>query len=302
MKFGCGKMRINNVEIEDTYAEVFNMYMSRFLITAITNRWALFAAFNSKGSVQGAGEASVETEVSLLDTPDKRPGYVVMVAHFSQKELSKWLVARIRKGVMPIPTTATFDAMPDRLVEYFIDIKDTSIQLFGDGYEENVKIFDREMYKIPRMDGFFYIDTRMGARKGIAGGNFFVLGQSQGAALLAAEVAVQAMRKFPHVVVLGPVPAASGSKVGGKNYQNATATTNEKYCPCIMNKVPDTKIPNGVTCVYELTLNGLELESVKKAMAAGILAATKVEGISKITAGNFEGRLGQIKINLHDIL
>ncbi|MBS7623376.1 formylmethanofuran--tetrahydromethanopterin N-formyltransferase, partial [Candidatus Bathyarchaeota archaeon] len=42
-------MRLNNVEIEDTFAEAFPMYIGRFMVTASTRRWALTSAQEMKG-------------------------------------------------------------------------------------------------------------------------------------------------------------------------------------------------------------------------------------------------------------
>ena len=51
-----------------------------------------------------------------------------------------------------------------------------------------------------------------------------------------------------------------------------------------------------------MVLNGLDEPSVKKAMAAGIRAATEVEGIKWITAVNFAGKLGKFQMGLKDSL
>lgn len=295
-------MKINDVEIEDTYAEAFPMYFGRVLITGVTQRWALTSARSATGGVGGASliEASIECEVGSSDSPDERPGYVIMVGRPKRKELNHELIARIRNGVVPVPTTATFNAMPEDLTDYFIEIKNTPIQLFGDGYEEIVDVYGRTMYKIPRMDGFYYIDTKFGVKKGVAGGNFLIMGRSQATTLIAAEVAVQAIRETSYVFIMRP--AASGSKVSGKIYRDAGSTTNERYCACIADKIEDSKIPSDVRCVYEMIVDGLSMDSVKKAMSAGIKAATTVQGIKKITALNFGGTLGGLKINLYDIL
>jgi formylmethanofuran--tetrahydromethanopterin N-formyltransferase len=49
-------------------------------------------------------------------------------------------------------------------------------------------------------------------------------------------------------------------------------------------------------------MNGLDLEYVKKAMIEGIKAAVRVSGVLKISAGNYGGRLGPLKVFLHEIL
>jgi formylmethanofuran--tetrahydromethanopterin N-formyltransferase len=43
-------------------------------------------------------------------------------------------------------------------------------------------------------------------------------------------------------------------------------------------------------------------DAVKAAMRVGIHAAVKVPGLVKITAGNFEGKLGKYQLQLKDVL
>jgi len=154
-------MKINGVVIEDTFAEVFSMNIARILITATTRRWALESALETKGLGRSAtippSEASIERAANVTETPDNRPGYILQIGDRKRKELDYWLVARIRKGVVPITTTAVFDALPPNLAaEDFVEIEHTPVQMFGDGYEEVVDVFGRKMYKIPRMDGFMW--------------------------------------------------------------------------------------------------------------------------------------------------
>jgi formylmethanofuran--tetrahydromethanopterin N-formyltransferase len=300
-------LKVNNVEVEETFAEAFKMYMGRFMITALTRRLALLSAQESKGlgvsATLGPGEAGIEREVKNDESPDHRPGYIVDVGHRNKDQLEYWLVARIRKGVLPAPTTSVFDVMPKDVLRYQIDLKGTPIQLFGDGYEEVIEKYGRIVYRIPKMDGFFHVDTKFGVARGVAGGNFLILGKSQAAALTAAEVAVDAMRDVPYVFnpCAGGI-AASGTKVGGHQYKDAVATTNDAYCPLIREKVGNSRIPPEVNCVYEVFVNGLYVESVEKAMKQGIEAATTVDGVKMISAGNYGGNLGGIIIPLKRIL
>ncbi|MBS7622177.1 formylmethanofuran--tetrahydromethanopterin N-formyltransferase, partial [Candidatus Bathyarchaeota archaeon] len=282
-------------------------YIGRFMVTASTRRWALTSAQEMKGlgvsATLGPGEAGVEKELSTGETPDNRPGYILDVGHRERKELEYWLITRIRKGALPVPTTSVFDAMPKEMIQYYVEVKDTPIQLFGDGYEEIVERGGRTMYKIPRMDGFFHIETKFGVAQGVAGGNFLILAESQASALLAAEVAVDAMKEIP--LVFNPCAggvAASGTKVGGRTYKQAVATTNDAYCATIKDRVEESKIPPGVNCVYEVFVNGLDLASVERAMKVGIEAAATVAGVRRITAGNYGGKLGKTLIPLKRVL
>jgi len=95
---------------------------------------------------------------------------------------------------------------------------------------------------------------------------------------------------------------ASGSKVGSTKYKFISASTNEKYCPTLKDKVSDSRIPAGVSAAFEIVIDGLDEKVVAEAMAKGIKAAVKVPGVKFISAGNFGGSLGPYKIELHKIL
>jgi formylmethanofuran--tetrahydromethanopterin N-formyltransferase len=293
----------DRVAVEDTFCEVFSAYFARILITAATSRWALESTLEAKGLGRSAtlppSEAFIEREARTTETPDGRPGYLLQVADRKRNELEYWLVGRIRKGVLPFPTTAVFDAFPKDRVEYSVKIENTPIQLFGDGFEEIVDAFGRRVYRIPRMDGFFFIEEKFGVGKGVSGGNFLIMADSQGSALLAGEMALDAIKEIPYVT--GRM-AASGSKVGGHVYAEAVATTNDVYCPTISDKVKQSKVGSDVSCIYEIIVNGLDLEHVKAAIKVGIEKAKSVRGVRRITAGNYGGRLGSGRIDLRDLV
>jgi formylmethanofuran--tetrahydromethanopterin N-formyltransferase len=125
------------------------------------------------------------------------------------------------------------------------------------------------------------------------------MADSQGSALLAGEMALDAIKEIPYVT--GRM-AASGSKVGGHVYTEAVATTNDAYCPSISDKVKHSEVGTDVNCVYEIIVNGLDLEHVKAAMRVGIEKAKGVRGVRRITAGNYGGKLGSGKIDLRDLV
>jgi formylmethanofuran--tetrahydromethanopterin N-formyltransferase len=54
--------------------------------------------------------------------------------------------------------------------------------------------------------------------------------------------------------------------------------------------------------VYEIVINGLSLEAIKKAMGEGAKAAASVAGVVRISAGNYGGKLGPYKIFLKEAL
>ncbi len=60
-------------------------------------------------------------------------------------------------------------------------------------------------------------------------------------------------------------------------------------------------VPDGVRYVSEIVINGLFLDAVTVAMKAGIEAARNVDGVVKISAGNYGGKLGEYKIKLREL-
>jgi formylmethanofuran--tetrahydromethanopterin N-formyltransferase len=295
------ELKVNGVPVEDTFCETFTVRLARLFITSVNRKWALEAALEAKGLGRSAtippSEASIEAEAKPEETPDGRHGFIIQVLDRKLEQLNYWLIIRIRKGVIPYPKTNVFDALPRDMAIDFINAKGTMIQTFGDGFEEETEAFGRKVFKIPRMDGWFYVESKFGIAKGVAGGMFLILANSDEAALKAAEYALEGIKSVPYVV--GKF-AASGTKVGGKKYRDVIATTNDAYCPCLTSKGVN-KLPKDVKCVYEVIVSGLRLEDIKKAIKIGIERSTRVPGVLKITATNYGGTLGKGKIFLHDL-
>ncbi len=292
-------MKINGVEIEDTFAEAFNLYFARILITGITKRYAYEAAREATGygtSLIGCtAEAGIEKYLSTNETFDGRHGYVIQI-YTSKKNIEKELINRIGQCILTAPGTRVFNYLnSEEKVQAGYKLK-----YFGDGYEKEVEIFGRKCISIPIMFGEFIVEKEFGIKKGVAGGNFIIIARSQSSALLAGEVAVEAIKNVEGVIT--PFPSglcASGSKVGSR-YKFLKASTNEKYCPTLKDIIPDSKVKDANAAI-EIVINGMDIESVKKAMKVGIIAATKVDGVIRISAGNYEGKLGNIKISLHEL-
>ncbi|MFX0092749.1 MAG: formylmethanofuran--tetrahydromethanopterin N-formyltransferase [Candidatus Hodarchaeota archaeon] len=296
-----GEFKVNGVPVEDTFCETFSGRIARILITSVNRKWALEAALEAKGLGRSAtippSEASLEREVKPEATPDGRPGFIIQVIDRKFKELQHWLIVRIRKGVVPYPKTRVFDAIPREMAEKFVEVKGTMIQTFGDGFEQETEAFGRQVFKIPRMDGWFYVERKFGTVKGVTGGMFLILAESDEAALESAERALEAISRVPYVV--GKF-AASGSKVGGKTYNDAIATTNDAYCPGL-GRHEGSKISEDIKCIYEVIVTGLRLEDVHKALKISIENATQVPGVLKITSTNYGGTLGKGKIYLQKL-
>ena len=294
-------MQINGVEIERTFAEAFDMYASRLLITARNERWVQHAANVTTGfatSVIACGaEAGIENFVGGEETPDGRPGANVLVFAMSEKALEDQLMRRVGQCVMTCPTTACFNNLEDGEKEVNIGGK---LRFFGDGYQISKRVGGRRFWRIPVMEGEFLVEEKFKIRKAIGGGNFLILGKDADCVLDASEKAIEAIKKVRNVVT--PFPGGvvrSGSQVGSK-YKFLRASTNVAYCPTL-RPIVKSRIPEGVNSVLEIVINGLDRESIERAMRAGIEQACTVDGTKLITAGNYEGKLGKHLFYLHKL-
>ena len=294
-------MKIKSTSVDDTFAEAFKMYAARLIITADTRQWALSAATSMTGfatSVIGCKcEAGIEAEIAPEDTPDRRPGVSVLVFAMDAAGLGKRLVERVGQCVMTCPTTACFDGLEgDESV-----VVGGQLRYFGDGHQISKKLGTRRHWRIPVMDGEFLVDERITVQQAVGGGNIILLGKDSKTTLRAANAATKAMRNIRGVIL--PFPdgvVRSGSKVGSR-YKSLMASTNEKFCPSLRGLDVKSELDEGVNCVLEIVIDGLDENAVKDAMQAGMLAAAK-PGIKRISAGNYGGNLGQYNIQLHPLL
>ncbi|MFO0847649.1 MAG: formylmethanofuran--tetrahydromethanopterin N-formyltransferase [Gemmataceae bacterium] len=295
-------MHLNGVEIADTFAEAFPMTACRAVVTAASAEWARVAATAATGyaaSVIGCdAEAGVERELSPAETPDGRPGVSVLLFAFSRDALQKAVVNRVGQCVLTCASTACYNGLagdPGKAIRV-----GGNLRFFGDGRQISKLLDGRRYWRLPTMDGEFLCEDSFGTVKGVAGGNFLILGESQDAALSAAEAAVAACRRVPGVIL--PFPGGivrSGSKVGSK-YKGLRASTNDAYCPTLRGAVR-TELPAGVNAVYEVVIDGLDLAAVEEATRQGVRAACR-PGVVRITAGNYGGKLGPFHLHLHKLL
>jgi formylmethanofuran--tetrahydromethanopterin N-formyltransferase len=293
-------MQINNVEIEDNFAEAFKMWGSRVIITAINERWAMTAAREVTGfstSIIGCGcEAGIGGVLTCDQTPDGRPGVLVLIFTMSKKDMEKHLLLRLGQCIMTSPTSACFNDL-DATHKLKIGGK---LRYFGDGFQSSKFLDNKRFWRVPVMDGEFVIEESFGMQKGVGGGNFLILADGQPNALAAAEAAVDAIANVPDVIL--PFPGGvvrSGSKIGSR-YKGQMVSTNTAYCPTIRRQV-DTALPPGVNSVMEIVIDGLNEDAVRMATRVGVLAACQ-PGVISITAGNYGGKLGQFHFHLHEIL
>lgn len=294
-------MRINNIPVENTFAEAFPMTATRVIITARDKKWLKHATDSVTGfatSVIACGvEAGVEDEVEPANTLDGRVGVSVLFFTMSGEKLERQIRNRIGQCVLTSPTSAVYSG----LYEGKTVPLGKALRYFGDGYQISKKFGERRFWRIPVMEGEFICEDTTCRISAIGGGNFLIVAQHVDAALEAAERAVEAIASVKEVIT--PFPGGvvrSGSKVGSK-YQGLLASTNHTYCPTLRGVV-ESRLPDNAGAVLEIVIDGLSETAISQAMKVGITAACSTSGLLLITASNFGGKLGKYQFQLHEVM
>lgn len=296
-------------EIEDTYAEAFEGLYSRVIVTADDEdmlRRAVEDATATPSIVIGRIEGGIEKWLSEKETPDRRPGAIIQFwggiderksLSNSVKKFEIEISYRIRQDILVKPFTAIFDALPNP--EGKIDTMER-IGHCGDGYEWEEKYSGRDMIVVPLMVPDFRVERYLGYGLGVMGGNFWYMCETKEAVMKAGRKALEAIKGIEGVITPFDVCSA-GSKPETK-FPWIGPTTNHPYCPTLKDRLgEESKVPDGVKYIPEIVMNGVSLNAVKEAMKVGIDAARQVDGVLRISAGNYGGKLGKYKIYLREL-
>jgi formylmethanofuran--tetrahydromethanopterin N-formyltransferase len=295
----------NGVTIDDTFAEAFGMSGLGLVITADSLKWAKICATVMTGfgtSVIGAGaECGIDKELSPDETPDGRPGVRVLMFGFSPDALIPQLRNRVGQCVLTSPGSACYNGL-DSPTKMGLA---AGPRFFGDGWQTAKKLGKRRFWRVPVMDGEFVIEDKCGyTTEGVGGGNLLMLGRDRAGLLEAAEAAVEAIAKVDDVIT--PFPGGivrSGSKVGSK-YKGAVASTNDAFCPTLKGAVKTECSPDTIA-VLEIVIDGLTSKAVAEAMRVGLKSLIEdgaAKGVTRVSAGNYGGKLGQHHYHLKDLL
>lgn len=283
--------------VADAACEAFAASYCRLVVTAADGHWLAAArdAFCGYGtSVIGCdAEVGVERALEPNETPDARAGVAVLAFAFDPPRVAKAVANRVGQALLTCPTVAVFDGLaeaPERaaLGDY--------LRYFGDGHQGRAG----DAWVVPVMEGEVTLPATMGVAQGVAGGALLLCGRDPSEALAAARRAVEPLRESPGVIT--PFPGGvcrSGSKVGSR-YARLVASTNEAYCPTLKDAV-ETQLPDGAECVYEIVINGVDETHVRAAMRRAIDAV--LDGpLLALTASDYGGRLGAVRIPLRDLM
>lgn len=295
--------------VEDTFAEAFTGIFCRVIVTADDVETLRKAAEDSTATpsvVIGRTEGGVERYLQPKETPDKRIGALLQfwgeinskkTFEQSLKKFETELSYRIRQDILVKPFTAVYDALPK--AEGKLDMMET-VGHCGDGYEWTEKRNGREVIVVPLMVPDFIIERYLGYSKGVMGGNFWVMCKTKAALKAAGNKALAAIHKVDGVVT--PFDVCSAGSKPETHFPKIGPTTNHLYCPSLRKQLrKESLVPEGVGYIAEIVYDGVSLDAVKDATKAGIQSVVEVDGVVRISAGNYGGKLGDYKIILREI-
>ena len=300
---------VAKAKIEGTYAEAFAGIFCRVIVTADEARTLGSAAEDSTATpsvVIGRLEGGVEKWLSENETPDQRKGAILQFwgaisrkTPFAEslKKFETELSYRIRQDILVKPFTAVFDTLAD--AEGKLDMM-ARVGHCGDGYEWVEKRHGREVIVVPLMVPDFIIERYLGYARGVMGANFWVMCKTKEAMKKAGEKALEAIHNVAGVIT--PFDVCSAGSKPETRFPSIGPTTNHPYCSSLKPKLGSASlVPEDVRYVPEIVINGVSMESVKEAMKAGIQAVLNVDGVVRVSAGNYGGKLGEFKIYLREL-
>ena len=146
----------------------------------------------------------------------------------------------------------------------------------------------------------FIIERRLGYAHGVMGANFWVMCKTKEALRKAGEKALHAIHRVKGVVT--PFDVCSAGSKPETHFPLIGPTTNDPFCPSLKHRLGKLhKVPEGVRYIPEIVINGTSLDTVREAMKKGIEATLDIDGVVRISAGNYGGKLGEFKINLREL-
>ena len=295
----------------DEYCEAFSGVGVQILATAQDEQF-LSRAVNSftalPSTVFGDAEGGIVRWLSKEETPDNHLGAIVQLwitgtNEKAREKLYDRLGRRMRQGILVVPTTAVFNAMPMEGDGEF-DVMN-NVGHCGDGYEEVIEVYGKKMISVPIMMGYdFLVEEKISYIKGIMGGNLWLFCDSVDSGIKVGRKAVEIFAEIDNVCTTFDVCSAGSKPVpSDAKYPEIGPPTNHYFCPTLKDKLSpgEYKVPEGCKSIPEIVFNALDLDSIKKAMKRVINELDGMEGLQKISTGNYGGKLGKYKIYLNDL-
>lgn len=298
-----------NKKIDDTFIEAFSGLFCRIIVTADDVETLCRAASDATATpsvVIGRTEGGVERYLSSEETPDSRVGALLQLwgelnpkKTFTEslEKFEKELSYRIRQDILVKPFTAVYDALPE--AEGKMDMMER-VGHCGDGYEWTETRHGRKVIVVPLMVPDFVIEHYIGYGRGVMGGNFWLMCTTKEALKEAGAKALDAIHDVEGVVTTFDVCSA-GSKPE-TNFPQIGPTTNHYFCPSLKDQLgKDSKVPDGVGYIAEIVYDAVSVDALKQATKVGIESVLDVDGVVRVSAGNYGGKLGQYQIPLREL-
>lgn len=286
-------MKLNDVLIQDTFAEAWDLEVARILLTAVSTDVALggahqFAGAAGSSELGSAINAGIERIALPHETPDGRPG--VFVSCTMPPDRRDTLLQEVSLRVVLatlIPTCSVFDGMaPAVQATGQLDIHN-EIEERWQGYHTEKVVGERFVCSVPTTTGRFLYERSISLYSG-TDGHFVLYAEGEAPAVLAVKAAKDAIAAVDGVAPMG--------------YGLEQVFRELDYIPSLRDKIQNSKVPDGVGSILNLLMFGASADLMKEGLRVAIQAATQVPGVLEIGAMNFGGEFGRHTFHLREIL
>ncbi len=285
-------MKIGYAEIQDTYAEAWELEVVRLVLTAMTGEIALEGAQHFTGAA-GSSElgsrinAGIEREAYTSETPDGRPGVFIQLTMppNMRDTMLEELELRVALATL-VPSIAVFDAA-------VVDTSET-IDMYGltkerwKGYEEEREIGGRTCCVVHTMPGEFVFEKVFNLSTTGSDGHLVCYAESLSASIAGVMAAKSAIAAIDGVSPMG--------------YGLEQVFREHDFVPALKDQIEDSKVPEGANSILNLLMFCSDTSLMKKAIPLAYRAAAQVPGVFLLGAMNFGGEFGKYEYHLYELL
>lgn len=287
-------MKINNVLIQGTFAEAWDLEVTRLVLTGISEEVALEGAHQFVGAAGSSMLGSringgIERVALPQETPDGRPGVIVSLTMPPDKrdEMVQELALRAVLATL-VPTLAVYDLpAPEVKAKVSADIYARTRQ-WWQGYDAERVIAGHMMCVVPTTTGEFLYEKSFTISTEGTDGHIVCYADNAASAVLAIQAAKAAIRGVDGVSPMG--------------YGLEQVFRELDYIPALRGRIEKSRVPEGTVSILNLLMFGATSGLMRRAMKVAIEAAAQVPGVREIGAMNFGGEFGKHQYHLHEIL
>ncbi len=287
-------MKINDVLIQDTFAEAWDLEVTRLLLTAISEEVALEGAHQFVGAAGSSMLGSringgIERAALPQETPDGRPGVFVSLTMppNQREEMVQELAQRVVLATL-VPTIAVFDSpVPEVKAKVSADLYGRT-RHWWQGYDTERVIAGHTMCVVPTTTGEFLYEKSCTISTEGTDGHIVCYADNAASAVLAIQAAKAAIRGVDGVSPMG--------------YGLEQVFRELDYVPALRDKIAKTRVPEGAVSILNLLMFGATSGLMRQAMKVAIEAAARVPGVREIGAMNFGGEFGKHQYHLRELL